>query len=468
MLFRLIWLVVFLILAAASANWLMSKPGQMQLEWLDWRIEIRTSLAVFLLVMLCVLLVLADRLWRRLVTLPRWLGRKMKQRRGAAGHKALTLGLMAVSAGEAGEAKRHATRAQRLLDAPQLTDLLSAQAAHLAGDLRAAERYFRSLTKTQDTAFLGHIGLARLAHEKNSPDEALRAARRALSLKPKSAIAAAQVLHLEAARGNWSAAAPALEVMMAAKDHTGPKNDTPHARRRQKVALAYLQAKPFFDGDLEEQSLGRISEKEAARQLRLALATDPGFWPATVLLADYHLQSGQRRKAAKALETGFCAVPHSLLSDRLKQVWNVNEGEFVAKLIKLASNASHAHIAEAETLAADAALAAGLEGEARRLLDGIVEERRDVMTWQLIARLAEIGEDKSAAATALRAAGGAMRPRGWQCQICHVMSADWLSHCQSCDGFATLEWQRPDHLTPLGLVGGRTADNLSQRATTYD
>ena len=191
MLFRLIWLVVFLILAAASANWLMGQPGQMQLEWLDWRIEIRTSLAVFLLVALSVLLVFADRLWRRLVTLPGWLGRNMKQRRSAAGHKALTLGLMAVSAGEVGEAKRQATRAQRLLDAPQLTDLLSAQAANLAGDLRAAERYFRSLTKTQDTAFLGHIGLARLAKEKNSPDEALRAARRALSLKPKSVMAAA-------------------------------------------------------------------------------------------------------------------------------------------------------------------------------------------------------------------------------------------------------------------------------------
>ena len=78
------------------------------------------------------------------------------------------------------------------------------------------------------------------------------------------------------------------------------------------------------------------------------------------------------------------------LSDRLKQAWNVNEGEFVAKLIKLAGNASHAHAAEAETLAAEAALAAGLEGEARRLLDGIVEVKRDVMTWQLIARLLKL------------------------------------------------------------------------------
>ena len=119
----------------------MGQPGQMQLEWLDWRIEIRTSLAVFLLVVLCVLLVFADRLWRRLVTLPGWLGRNMKQRRGAAGHKALTLGLMAVSAGEAGEARRQATWPS-VAGCPTIDGSALGLAAHLAGDLRAAERYF--------------------------------------------------------------------------------------------------------------------------------------------------------------------------------------------------------------------------------------------------------------------------------------------------------------------------------------
>ena len=72
-------------------------------------------------------------------------------------------------------------------------------------------------------------------------------------------MAAAQVLHLEAARGNWSDAAPALEVMIAAKDRAGLENDTPRDRSRQKVALAYLKARPFFDGDHNEQTLNRIS-----------------------------------------------------------------------------------------------------------------------------------------------------------------------------------------------------------------
>ena len=465
MLFRLVWLVVFLILAAASANWLMGQDGQMQLEWLEWRVQIRTSLAVFLLVLLCFLVILIDRLWRRLLIFPAWLGRNIKERRSAAGHKAVTLGLMAVSAGEASEANRQAARAQRLLDSPQLTDLLSAQAAHLAGDRRAAERYFQSLTRVQDTAFLGHIGLTRLANEDNRPDDALTEARRALSLKPKSVIAAAQVLNLEAARGNWSAAAPALEVMIAARDHADPNGKALQVRYRQKVALAYMQAKPFFDEGQQESARGAQAENEAVRQLRLAIATDPGFWPATILLADYHLQSGEFRKAAKLLETGFSVLPHAYLSERLKEAWNVSEGTFVANLIKLVKRTGHSYTAEAETLAADAALAAGLEGEARRLLDGIADAKRDVMAWQLIARLAEIGGDSKAAADALRAAGSAIRPRGWQCQTCHVMSAEWQSHCKNCGRFATLEWQRPDHLTPLGLADDTAAYDLPPRIT---
>ena len=139
----------------------------------------------------------ADCLWRRLVTLPGWLGRDMKQRQGAAGHIALTLGLMAVlQVRQRGKAAGIA--GPTAAGCPTLDG--SALGTGKPIWLVIFERYFRSLTQVQDTAFLGHIGLARLAHEKNSPDEALRAARQALSLRPKSAMAATQVLHLEAGK----------------------------------------------------------------------------------------------------------------------------------------------------------------------------------------------------------------------------------------------------------------------------
>ena len=182
MFFRLFALVLLVLLGALLASWLGAQPGMLQFEWLGWQMEMRTSLAVAILGVSALALILLDRFLRGLLHLPSWLGRNLARRRTESGHRALTLGLMAVSAGEPDEAQRQAARAQRLLAAPRLTDLLSAQAAHLSGDHAAAGRYFTSLTRDPDTAFLGHIGLARLALEGDQPDGALASARQALGL----------------------------------------------------------------------------------------------------------------------------------------------------------------------------------------------------------------------------------------------------------------------------------------------
>ena len=108
-----------------------SNPAICALTGLDGT-QLPTSLAVALVVVFAFLLVCFDRILRAILALPGWLGGQFRQRRDAAGHRALTLGLMAVSAGEPEAARKQAIRAQRLLDAPQLTGLLAAQAAQLA------------------------------------------------------------------------------------------------------------------------------------------------------------------------------------------------------------------------------------------------------------------------------------------------------------------------------------------------
>ena len=161
---KLLILFTIVIAAAAAASWLASQPGAVQIEWLGWRMELPTSLAVALIAIFALILVFFDRLLRAIRLMPRWLGGRLRQRRDDAGHRALTLGLMAVSAGEPAEARKHASRAERLLKEPKLTGLLVAQAAHLAGDHQAARRYFTSILDDRETAFLGQIGLMRLAH----------------------------------------------------------------------------------------------------------------------------------------------------------------------------------------------------------------------------------------------------------------------------------------------------------------
>lgn len=481
MFIRLVWLILLVLVAGALASWLASQPGMLQLVWLGYQLEMRTSLAVALVVVLGLIVIFADRLLRGLLDLPGLLGRNLARRRAAQGHRALALGMIAVSAGEPAEACRQASRAQRLLSAPQLTDLLSAQAANLSGDHRAAGRYFTSLTGNADTAFLGHIGLARLALEDDRSDDALAEAQKALSLRPKSALAARQVMVLQAERGNWDAALPALNVMalnVPTPQMTTPNTKAPNTKAgaddqdaqviaRHRAALNFLLARegvPEFmgaestGGGFMETGSSAPVHSSTVNQLQTALAAWPAFWPAAILLADIYLAAAAPRKAVKSLEAAFRAMPHAAIATRLQTAWNSNEGKTVARLLKLvAASGDTAH--EARSVVAAVALAHGLIGEAGRLIGEIPDAERDAATWRLAAQLAESGDnpDPAAANKALRMAGEAPRPRRWQCTSCQQLHDRWQAHCAGCAGFATLDWRRPDGLSPL--VSNSNADD---------
>ena len=70
---RLLLLFVLIVLAAGAASWLMAQPGNLSIEWLGWQMEMRSSLAVTLVVITALLLVFFDRLQRALWSMPRWL-----------------------------------------------------------------------------------------------------------------------------------------------------------------------------------------------------------------------------------------------------------------------------------------------------------------------------------------------------------------------------------------------------------
>ena len=73
MFFRLFALVLLVLLGALLASWLGAQPGMLQLEWLGWQIEMRTSLAVAIIALAALALLLLDRFLRGLLDLPSWL-----------------------------------------------------------------------------------------------------------------------------------------------------------------------------------------------------------------------------------------------------------------------------------------------------------------------------------------------------------------------------------------------------------
>ena len=403
---RLLSLFVLIMLAAGLASWLMAQPGSLSIEWLGWQMKMRSSLAVTLVIVFALLLVFFDRLQRALWSMPGWLGGRWRERRDAAGHRALTLGLMAVSAGEPIEARKQAARARRLLNAPQLTGLLSAQAAHLAGDHAAARRYFTALTHNKDTAFLGQIGLMRLALDAEDSPGALDAGGKALDLKPQSALAATQLLQLYADQRNWTSALEVITIVI--KDRKNQIGTVPELLSRQLVALLYLDG---LDALETEDDTAR-----ASGQFTAALRHAPAFLPAIFALADFYLGGGRKRNASKLLENSFTLVPHVAIADRLLTLWDDNDGNSIARLIKLIPKKPEPLRQAACHIVSNIAATKGLDGEAKRL-------------------------------HTLHDAG--IATFGWQCGVCKSLHEPWYSHCPSCGQFAGLKWQQLEKVTPL-------------------
>ena len=426
-------LTLFLVLGvvAVSANWLSNQPGTMQIEWLGWRLEMPTSLAVTVVLVFGLLLVFFDRLFRTVIGIPKWLGGQLRRRRDDAGHRALTLGFLAVSAGEQAQASKYASRANRLMRAPQLTGLLAAQVSHLNGDHQAARRYFTSLLEDSETAFLGHIGLMRLAIDDQDSNRARDAARAALLIKPTSVLAARHLLQFEARRADWKAALPALDVVSKAQKKS--KNKSSNSEQavnllRQRCALEFLRA-----GDL------LASDRHAAMSALVAsLKTDSGFLPALIMLADLYLDDRSYAKAAKILEKGFQRTPHSAIAERLKQAWKSNDGQFIARLVKLLDKVDKKYHRLAYQLVAEQARDVGLDGEAERLLLDVNDINRKIQRSNKDAK-----DDKSDESDDNRPF--------WQCLYCKNLNEDWEPFCPACDEFASLVWQRPTGATPILL-----------------
>ena len=410
---KLFILFTIILAAAAAASWLASQPGAVQIEWLGWRMELPTSLAVALIIIFALIRVFFDRLLRAIRSVPHWLGGRLRQRRDDAGHRALTLGLMAVSAGEPAEARKHASRAERLLKEPKLTGLLVAQAAHLAGDHQAARRYFTSILDDRETAFLGHIGLMRLALDDHDPVKAYQSAKAALALKPNSVLAADHLFKLETDRHDWNAALPALDVIARqqkkAKSKTAPDQSALIARQR--CVLHFLKA-----GELLQDNRAL-----ANKALLEALKIDPGFLPAVTMLADHYLDDKAHARAAKILETAFKIHPHDSIAKMLKTAWKSNDGQFIAKLTKLLAQVDSAQQKAAYYLVAEQARDAGLDGEAERLFS----EARDIDGGN---------EDANSL---------------WHCTSCKSRHDAWQAFCPACEEFAALVWQRPAGTSPL-------------------
>jgi len=375
---RAILLFIKIGLIVAAALYLAKYPGRISLDWQGWHVDISASLFALGMLIFVILAILFARMSGGLLGAP---GRFMENRRAARrerGYKTLTQGLVAVAAGDPQEARRLARKAESLLHDPPLTRLLTAQAAQLEGDSKAATKYFEEMLEDRDMAFLGTRGLLMQAISDGDTAKARQLAEKAFNLRPSTGWAARHLLDLQRESGDVDAALKTVE--QAIRHKALPEGEG----KRTKAKLLIEKAQERRAAGDFEQAL-----KLSGQANKLAGDLPEGVTLSARLLA----LRGKDSKAARVLEDAWSKKPDPSISRAYRDI--APEGASPLEQVKrfehlLSLNPDHkeSHIALAE-----AALKAGLWGEARNHLD-IVAKQAKVPEPRVCRLMAELEESE--------------------------------------------------------------------------
>lgn len=445
---RALWFFLKLAALVAAAVWLANHPGHVTFVWQGY--EVSTSVAVVMLALVLVIIVSIAlySLWRALVGVPGSLSLAHLSRRQRKGYVALTQGLMAVAAGDAGAARKLAYKAEHLLKEPTLTLLLQAQAAQLAGDDNGASRYYAQMLERPEMSFLGLRGLVTQAMGRGDDAQALTLVRRAQLLQPKADWVLISLMDLEARSGHWEQALEAL-VKAARSGAIAPDK----ARRQRCILLL----------GLAEHQASRSLFEDASTSARKAHELLPGFVPAALAYARYLLEIDRAKLAGKIIERVWRVNPHPELVDvYLKAGGELNPLASVKRIERLASFNPDA--IESRVMLAQAALKAQLWGIAKDQLGKAQAKAIDRRVFTLLAELStQEAHDASTAHMWEMKAAEAPASAQWQCTVCSRAAESWAVRCRHCGTLGEIDWRQPiaqqsanqlipDIKTPLALT----------------
>jgi len=377
------------------------------------------------------------------------ISRYFDRNRERKGFQALSEGLMALASGEGRLAMAKATKAEKYLHKPELTDLITAQAAEMTGDRKKAEEVYKRLVQNDTTRFVGVRGLMKQKLDAGDTQTALKLAERAFALKPKHEEVQDTLLRLQARNADWSGARKTLNAKL--KHGALPRD----VHKRRDAVLALSEAK----GVLDEGKT--IEAQEAAIA---ANKSSPDLIPAAAMAARSHIAQGRPKYAVRILKKAWQAQPHPDLAAAFAEIEpNETAGARLKRFRQL--TVLRPEHRETKLLLAELNLAAEDFPEARRSLGDLAESQPDTRVLAIAAAI-ERGEGASDAVVRGWLARAITAPRGpqWVCENCKTIHSEWTPVCNNCESFDTLSWTWPpqsETVLPAGaemlplLVGSR-------------
>ena len=297
MLWSLVKILVFVALVAAAtlgASYLLDMEGGVRIAMAGVEINLSPIKAVIAAVLLVLAVWLFLKLFGLLIALLHFingdetaLSRYFDRNRERKGFDALSEGMMALASGEGRKAISKAAKAEKYLDRPELTTLLTAQAAEQIGDKARAEQAYRKLLGNEKTRFVGVRGIMKQKLDEGDTATAMALAEKAFALKPGHEEVQDTLLRLQAQKGDWKGARATLKAKL--RHGSLPRE----VHRRRDAVLALSEAKGVIDEDAS------IDSREAAIE---ANKLSPDLIPAAVMAAEVSDLAGYESLTAAIAE----------------------------------------------------------------------------------------------------------------------------------------------------------------------
>ncbi|WP_299859963.1 heme biosynthesis HemY N-terminal domain-containing protein [uncultured Roseobacter sp.] len=448
MLWSLIKIILFVgvvALLALGAGYLLESEGGVQVtvmgsEYTFGPLQSVIAVAV-LVVALWVLLKLVSLLvatWRFLNGDETALSRYFDRNRERKGFDALSEGMMALASGEGRLAMTKAAKAEKYLGKPELTNLLTAQAAEMAGDRQKAEETYKKLVTNDATRFVGVRGILKQKLADGDTETALKLAEKAFAIKPKHEETQDVLLRLQAQKEDWSGARQTLSAKL--KHGNLPRD----VHKRRDAVLALSEAK-----DVLSDGSGIETQEKAIEANKLS----PDLIPAAVMAAHSYIEKGKPRLATRLLKKAWDVAPHPDLAAAFAAIEPEETSEQRLKRFAALTRSNPQH-PETRMLLAELHIANEDFPEARRALGDLVETDPTARSVTLMAAI-ERGEGADDAVVRGWLARALTVSRGpqWICDNCQHIHAEWAPICENCESFDTLAWKTPP-LSEVAMPGG--------------
>ncbi len=356
------------------------------------------------------------------------ISRYFDRNRERKGFEALADGMTALASGEGRLAMSKAAKAQKYLNRPELTNLITAQAAEISGDRKMATDVYKRLLQDDRTRFVGIRGIMKQKLEDGDTDVAMQLAERAFALKPKHTETGDLLLQLQAENEDWSGARKTL----AEKKRQGVLPRDVH--RRRDAVLALSEAREVFrDGSaIEAQEAAIMANKQS-----------PDLIPAAVMAAQAHITAGKARLATRVLKKAWEAQPHPDLAAAFASIVPDEDPAARIKRFQPLIKAAPGH-PETQMLQGELYIAADDYPAAREALGELIENDPTARSLAIMAAI-ERGEGSEDAVVRgwLTKAVTASRGSQWVCGNCQTVHSSWAPVCSNCSGFDTLSWAVP-------------------------